>query len=155
MNPAHLHLILNHLPVVGLVFAFALLGWGTFRKNSTLAKAGFVTLIVVALLAVPAFLTGEPAEKVAKALPGVSDPIIEQHEDVAQAALIATTVAGVAALLGLWLARRKAVASWCALAVLLVAFVATGLMAWAANLGGKVRHTEIRGSAAVTTTQGD
>ncbi len=155
MNAAHLHLMLNHFPVVGLVFALALLGWGALRKNPSLAKAGFAALVVVALLAIPAFLTGEPAEKVAEPLPGVSHPIIEQHEDVAKVALIVTLVAGVAALAGLWLARGKAVASWCSSSVLLVALVAAGLMAWAANLGGKVRHTEIRGSAPVVGVHKD
>jgi len=155
MNPAHLHLMLNHFPVVGLVFALALLGWGALRKNPSLTKAGFAALVVVALLAIPAFLTGEPAEKVSEPLPGVSHPIIEQHEDVAKIALIATLVAGVAALAGLWLARGKTVASWCASSVLLVALVAAGLMAWTANLGGQVRHTEIRGSAPVVSVHKD
>lgn len=155
MNSAHLHLMLNHFPVVGLVFALALLGWGALRKNPSLAKGGFAALVVVALLAVPVFLTGEPAEKIAEPLPGVSHPIIEQHEDVAKAAFIVTLVSGVAALVGLWLTRGKAVAAWCASSVLLVALVAAGLMAWAANLGGKVRHTEIRGSAPVASTHQD
>ncbi len=145
MNPAHLHLMLNHFPVVGLVFALALLGWGMLPQNQTLAKAGFAALVVVALLAVPVFLTGEPAEKIAEPLPGVSHPIIEQHEDVAKAAFIVTLAAGGAALLGLWLTRGKAVAAWCSSPTLLLALVAASLMAWTANLGGKVRHTEIRG----------
>lgn len=155
MNSAHLHLMLNHFPVVGLVFALALLGWGALRKNPSLAKAGFVALVVAALLAIPTFLTGEPAEKIAEPLPGVSHSIIEEHEDIAKAAFIVTLVAGGAALVGLWLSRGKAVASWCASSVLLVALVAAGLMAWAANLGGKVRHTEIRGSAPVASAHED
>lgn len=111
--------------------------------------------MVVALLAVPAFLTGEPAEKIAEPLPGVSHPTIERHEDVAKAAFIVTLVAGGVALAGLWLARGKAVASWCATSVLLAALVAAGLMARAANLGGKVRHTEIRGPAPVVSAHED
>lgn len=70
-------------------------------------------------------------------------------------ALIVSLVAGVAALAGRWLARGKAVASWCVSSVLLVALVAAGLMAWAANLGGKVRHTEIRDSAPVASVHED
>lgn len=81
--------MLNHFPVVGLVFALALLCWGASRKDPSLTKASFAALVVVALLAIPSFLTGEPAEKVAEALPGVSHPIIEQHEDVAKVALSA------------------------------------------------------------------
>jgi len=147
--------MLNHFPVVGLVFALALLGWGALRKNPSLTKAGFAALVVVALLAIPAFLTGEPAEKIAERLPGVSDPIIEQHENAAKVAFIVTLMDGGAALVGLWLARGKAVASWCASSVLLVALLAAGLMAWAANLGGKVRHTEIHGSAPATNSHKD
>jgi uncharacterized membrane protein len=144
MNAAHLHLMLNHVPVVGLVFALSLLGWGILRKQDALMKAAFAALVVVALLAVPAFLTGEPAEEIVKGLPGVSHAVVEQHENAAKVALAATCLTGCAALAGLWLARGKAVALWCVALVLMVALLAAGLMAWTANLGGKVRHTEIR-----------
>lgn len=144
MNAAHLHLMLNHFPVVGLVFALSLLGWGILRKQDALMKAAFATLVVVALLTVPAFLTGEPAEEIVKGLPGLSHPMVEQHENAAKVALVVTLAAGVVALAGLWFCRGKAVALWCAALVLMVALLATGLMAWTANLGGKVRHTEIR-----------
>jgi len=147
MNAAHLHLMLNHFPVVGLVFALALLGWSVFRRNASLTKAGFAALVAVAVLAIPAFLTGEPAEEIAEGLPGVAHPIIEQHEQVAKAALVVTLVAGVAALAGLWFSRGKAVAGWCSSSAVVLALVAAGLMAWTANLGGKVRHTEIRTTA--------
>ncbi len=139
--------MLNHLPVVGLAFSLALLGWGLVRRNQTLMKAGLAALIAIALLAVPAFLTGEPAEKIAGGLPGVSKPVIERHEDAAKMAFVTTLVAGVAALAGLWLSRAKTVAVWCSSSVLLLTLVAAGLMAWTASLGGQVRHTEIRGSA--------
>lgn len=155
MNAAHLHLMLNHIPVVGLLFALLLLGWGALRKNPQLTKAGFVALVIVALLAIPAFLTGEPSEKIAKGLPGVSHDIMEQHEDMAKVAFIVTLVTGAAALVGLWLTRKKAVAVWCSASVLLLSFIAAGLMAWTANLGGKVRHTEIRGTTSAATGQHD
>lgn len=146
MNIAHLHLILNHLPVIGLLFALALLGWGLARRNQTLMKASLVCLVAVALFTIPAFLTGEPAEKIAKPLPGTSNIHLEQHEDAAKAALVVTLVAGGTALLSLLLFRTKAIAAWCGASVLLLTLVAAGLMAWTANLGGKVRHPEIRDS---------
>lgn len=52
MNPAHFHLMLNHLPVVGLPFALVLAGWGAIRRNPSVMKAGFVALIAVALIAI-------------------------------------------------------------------------------------------------------
>ncbi len=147
--------MLNHFPVVGLVFALAILGWSVFRRNASLTKAGFVALVAVAVLAIPAYLTGEPAEEIAEGLPGVAHSIIEQHENVAKAALIVTLVAGVAALAGLWFSRGKAVAGWCSSSALVLAVVAAGLMAWTANLGGQVRHTEIRTTAPSSSTHED
>lgn len=147
--------MLNHFPVVGLVFALAILCWSVFRRNASLTKAGFVALVAVAGLAIPAYLTGEPTEEIAEGLPGVAHSIIEQHENVAKAALIVTLVAGVAALAGLWFSRGKAVAGWCSSSALVLALVAAGLMAWTANLGGKVRHTEIRTTAPLGSAHED
>jgi hypothetical protein len=39
--------------------------------------------IIVALLAIPAYLTGEPTEELVENLPGVSKSSIEQHEEAA------------------------------------------------------------------------
>jgi len=64
-------------------------------------------------------------------------------------------VTGAAALAALWLSRGKAVASWCLSPVLLLALVAAGLMAWTANLRGKVRHTEIRGPTSPASAHED
>ena len=139
--------MLNHFPVVGLAFVLAILLWGVFRRNASLMKAGFGALVAVAVLAIPAFLTGEPAEKIAEGLPGVAHANIERHENIAQAALVVTLAAGVAALAGLLFSRGKAVAAWCSSSALVLALIAAGLMAWTANLGGKVRHTEIRAFA--------
>lgn len=144
MNAAHLHLMLNHFPVVGLLFAVAVLAWGVRRKNASLGKAGLVTVVAAALTALPAFLTGEPAEKIAESLPGVSHAVVERHAEAAKPALAVTLVAGGAALAGLWLARGKAVASWLAVSVLLIAVAAAALMARTANRGGQIRHTEVR-----------
>jgi hypothetical protein len=33
MNSAHLHLMLNHIPVLGMGFGLALLGWALLRKS--------------------------------------------------------------------------------------------------------------------------
>ena len=32
MDPAHLHLMLNHIPVLGTAFGMALIAWALFRK---------------------------------------------------------------------------------------------------------------------------
>jgi len=96
-NPVHLHLVLNHVPVLGTAFGRALVGWALLRRSEELKKISLGVFIIVALLAIPAYLTGEPAEELVENLPGVSKASIEQHEETAQAAFAGVLIVGVAA----------------------------------------------------------
>jgi uncharacterized membrane protein len=148
MNAAHWHLLLNHVPVLGTVFGLAALAAGLWKASEDLKRLALVVFAAGALLAVPVYLTGEPAEDVVKRLPGVGRDALERHEDAAGAALggvLALGVVSVAGLIGF--RRRRPVADWLAVSVLLGAVVVSGLMGWTANLGGQVRHTEIRSTA--------
>ena len=66
MNQAHLHLIVNHLPIVGSLFAAVLLAVGVFKASPVLTKAGLVAVLAAGLLCVPAQLTGEGAAAIAQ-----------------------------------------------------------------------------------------
>lgn len=156
MNATHLHLMLNHIPVLGTAFGLALLAFALGRRSEELKKAGLATFLLTALLAVPVYLTGEPAEDVAQPLPGVSKAIIEQHEQAATVAFTGLVVLGVGALAGLILFRgSKIVPRWFGSVMLAASLIVGGLMAWTANLGGQVRHTEIRLGAGPPAAGGD
>ena len=64
MDAAHLHLMLNHIPVLGTAFGMALIAWALFRKSEELKRVSLGVFVIIALLAVPAYLTGEPAEEI-------------------------------------------------------------------------------------------
>ena len=114
-NPAHLHLMLNHVPVLGTTFGLGLVGWALLRRSEELKRISLGIFIIVALLAIPAYLTGEPAEELVENLPGVSKSSIEQHEEAAQVAFAGVLIVGVAALGGLIFFRPdKAIPSWLA-----------------------------------------
>ena len=145
MNPSHLHLMLNHLPLVGSAFSLLLLLVAFSIRSDELKRVSMAFFVLVALLALPAYLTGEPAEDLIEKLPGVSEDFIKPHEDSAQWALGAQILVGVAAL-GILLCLRhgKPLPNWGAGAFLLLILVAGALMARTANLGGQIRHPEIR-----------
>ncbi len=148
MDAAHLHLLLNHVPVLGLVFSSLLLAYGLATRSDDVTRAGFWALGLVGLAAVVVYLTGEPAEELVEGLPGFSHDIMERHET---AALWATSVAaavGVAALGGLYVYRDATVPRKVGVLMLVLSVVAIVPMGWTANLGGQVRHEEIRGPAA-------
>lgn len=145
MNPAHLHLMLNHIPLVGIGFVILLLIIALFRKSNTLINISLIFVILVALWAIPAYLTGEAAEDMVEGLPGISEQLIEAHEESAKIAFIFIEVVGVLALLTLF-ARRyyTKLGNILTILTLLGLIVGGGLIAWTANQGGKINHPEIR-----------
>jgi uncharacterized membrane protein len=145
MNAAHWHLLVNHLPVIGTLFVVLLLIAGFLRSSGEVQKLSLVFAVVVALTAVAAYLTGDPAEHVVENLPGVTSFAIHVHEEFAEVAFVLTACLGGLALVGLVAFRRRAKPPAAFMvAVLVLALVSAGTMAWTANLGGKIRHTEIR-----------
>jgi hypothetical protein len=149
MNWAHIHLVSNHIPVLGTAFGLALFAYAAARRDEGLKRVALGVFAIVALLALPVFFTGEPAEGVVENAPGISEPLIEAHENAALVALIGVELLGAVALGGLvatWRGRRPLPPIFTR-ATVLVSLIAAGLMARTANLGGKIHHTEIRAGA--------
>jgi hypothetical protein len=152
MNPAHAHLVLNHIPVVGTIIGLIVLAYGMLRRSHEVRMAACFVLVLVALLAIPTFLTGEPAEELVEELPGVSHDVIHEHEEAAELAIWVIEIMGVAALVALlWNWKRGAVPAWLITVVLVTALAAVGTMGWTANLGAKIRHPEITGAPPAPT----
>jgi uncharacterized membrane protein len=149
VNLAHLHLLLNHLPTVGLGIALGLLLASLLKKSADLQEASFVAFFLLALMAIPAYLTGSAAQFVLQDQPGVSQPVIAAHQDAALLALIVMEITGFVAWFALWRFRR-----WHRTGVLVLAIVTFGLMAIAANIGGHIRHPEILAEAAAAPVPG-
>lgn len=142
MNWSHLHLIVNHLPVLGILFALLLLAVGLLKGSEDLQKAALTAFILTGICAVVAYLTGEPAEEVVERLPGINKAAIELHEKAAVAALSGAVTLAVASIVTLLL-RRSSLYRASAALVLLLSIAIFGLMGWTANLGGQIRHSEI------------
>lgn len=151
MDPVHLHLLLNHWPILGTLFGLLLLLTGYVLRGEGrrwLTRAALATFIIGAIIAAPANATGEQAEHKIEHMPGVSEEMIEEHEESAEAALWACTVLGAVSLLALLLERRDhRYTQVVMLAVLLLAIATSGLMIRTGNEGGKIRRPDLRGAA--------
>lgn len=149
MNPAHLHLALNHLPLVGVLVGGLLLAWGLFRDQEPVVRAALGTLLLAGAAAVGVYFTGEPAEELVESLAGVSEAALEAHEEAALWAAVGGGALAVLALVSLAAGRMRRATRRLAGTTLAAAAVVLGVMAWTANLGGQIRHPEIRRGAAV------
>ncbi len=151
MNPAQIHLALNHLPIFATLFGAGLVALGLLKKEEGLRKVGLWFLVIAALSTVPVYLTGEPAEELVEHRAGVSEQVIHAHEEAAELALIVVGVLGAASLFALlWskLGRPLPVASFPVL--LAISLVTFGLFIRTAHLGGQIRHDEISSGQTVS-----
>lgn len=155
-NGAQLHLIVNHLPIIGFVLFIPVILMASFTHRSDYKRLALLAVSFLGLLALPAFWTGEPAEDTLERQAGVSERLIEQHEESAELALVAALATSGLAALGWFVTRKKQawlapVTKGTALAVILT----SGLMAWVGHEGGKIRHPEISNGTSGVSTQDD
>jgi len=144
-NWAHVHLMINHFPVVGTMGTILLFLYGAVRKSKEIVVASLGLFVLLALVTIPVFLTGEKAEDVVKNLPGVTEDYIGRHEEMASYALAMMEILGAAALLGLfWVHRTGSTPKWLIVLVLVLSLITAVSMGITANFGGQIRHTEIR-----------
>ena len=60
LSPAHLHLVLNHIPVLGtMLFAPLVLVWGLLRRSRDVTQIGLLLAVLLAITTIPIYLTGE------------------------------------------------------------------------------------------------
>lgn len=115
------------------------------RKNDVLKRAGLGVFVAVAVMTIATYLTGEPAEEVVENLSGVSESVIEDHEESALLSLLGIELLGAASLATLWVSRKgKSFPRFWAEGCWLLSIVALLLIAWTSHLGGQIRHTETR-----------
>ena len=146
MNDVHLHLLVNHVPVLGTVFALLVGTYALARRQPDVLRVALGVLVICGAGSFAATQTGERAEEVVEDLPGVSEALIHEHEEAAEAANIASIALAVLALGALvWRRRQPDVGTVPAVVLLVGALATAGLMARAANAGGEIRHPEIRG----------
>ena len=149
MNSVQMHLALTHVPVILSFVGLIMLIVAFFIKNATLTKTSYIILLVAGVAALPVFFTGEGAEEAIENLPGISELVIERHEELAKFAMTSIAAAGLLALAALFSFKWQTSARIFKVVVLLLAITSGGLMAQTAHLGGQIRHTEIRSGVAV------
>ncbi len=138
---------LNHVPVLGALFVGLLLVCGMVRWSEELLRLGLWWLVGLMLLSIPIKFTGDFATEKVSELPGTETAMIAAHEQAADQATAGVFLVGLVAAIALFQARKgKPVPKWGIIAALVLTLATFGLMARTANLGGQIRHPEIRTS---------
>jgi hypothetical protein len=144
MSATHLHLLINHLPVMGGPIAIVLLAWALIARSRDLTRAGLILVVVCGIGGYVTKESGERAHRQLASLPWFDRGIFREHDEAADWAFATLAIAGVAAAVALVRMRggRPArVETGIVLGLSLLAFAATAKTALA---GGKIRHEEVR-----------
>jgi uncharacterized membrane protein len=144
MNATHFHLLLNHFPIIGTLIGTIILGYGFIAKEIKIKILSAYVIAAMALIAVPVYLTGEPAEETVEGISGISETSIELHEEAAEFAIVIMSITGFLALIGIIASIIKPTLTHKVFYVLLILSIFSfAAMARVGYLGGKIRHTEL------------
>ena len=143
MNSVQMHLALTHVPVILSLVGLVILVVALFKNKNSLIQISYIIIMIAGVAALPVFFSGEGAEEAIEHLPGISETVVERHEEVAELAMITICVAGFFALAGLLTFRLMLGSLFFRVFVLLLTVTSGGLMVQTAHLGGQIRHTEI------------
>ena len=153
MNDAHLHMVVNHFPIIGTILGLGILITGMILKNNSVKNTAYVLFVVAAVFAAFSMGTGEGAEELVEEMPSVGKQIIHEHEEMAEKLAIVLYVLGVTSLGGLFLSYIKsAKANLVSFVAVIVAVVAVFFAQQTGTTGGEIRHTEIRANATPTAS---
>ena len=150
MNDAHFHLVVNHLPIVGVLIGFLVLLAGLIMKKPQIKNTALGIFIFSALTAIAAFLTGEGAEEIVENLPGISETLIHEHEEYAELFFTMMLILGSASLLTLFFKSKKFVfVKYGYALVLLISIGCVVISTYVGTSGGEITHIEIRNDTSV------
>ena len=147
-NPAYRHVLLNHLPITGLLLAAGVLAWGLFEDRWLSIGFGLALCLVTSASALLVMQSGDAAYPyLFERLDGHGQAWLDHHVFLAERfgrmlpanALLAAAALGIGVRRLAW-RRRLAIG---VLATTVVCLVAAAVIAEA---GGKIRHDEFRTS---------
>jgi uncharacterized membrane protein len=145
MNGAHLHLLINHFPIILPILGCIILLIGLIVKKDVVKIIALSFFIFTTLFTFAANLTGEGAEEVIENIKEVDEKFIEIHEETAEGFSIGSYILGTLSLISLWsLYSQKNYAKYLVYINLLVGLAILVAATRVGNTGGEIRHTEIR-----------
>jgi len=149
-QPEYLHILMNHLPIIGLMVATVLTAAFLFLRNRPAVVVGMVAVAILSFSAWPTLLTGQNAyEKIDHLADDAGKAYLDRHMELAETWIylfLATSVVTVAGII----ASKKRPHLLFPAAIVSLVMAAGCLIAGSviAENGGMVRHPEFRSGSA-------
>ena len=151
----YVHMVLNHAPTVGWVFAIAFYVIALVANNDLMKQGSLILFIICSILGVPTYVTGTASmwALTQPPIPEISKAVINAHRDMALWTLFGLAFTGAASWFELWRYRYFGRFSNLSLtSVMVFAVVTLGIMTETGHLGGLINHPEIRVATEILPT---
>lgn len=145
MDAVHLHLIVNHVPIIVTILSMILLTWAIISDKADYRNLAYIGFIIAAVFAVAAFQSGENAEDIVENLSWFDHDILENHEHAAETARWFVLILGVMGISGLTYFKdtQKKGFKIFLYATLILSIAVAAYLIYTGYLGGMIRHSEL------------
>jgi|GEM_PF-389501 len=151
ITPAHLHVALNHIPIIGLAVACIPVLIGILFHSRAALASGLLAVILCAGTMPAIIETGEAAQEsfvdgsIEPGMDAAGKEAFREHSGRAKFTAPVVYAAGILALAALiTLIKFPRQAAWGSWAILLGVAFSIALSIWTAEAGGRIRHPEFR-----------
>ena len=145
MIPVQQHLLLNHLPIISVIFGSVILLIGMLFHLKQVKIVGLCMFIFSAIMFFPTMYTGEKIEHEVGDQPGVARYLIEEHEEIAEKTeLVVDLLAAMALITLLSIATDKKISKWLIRITLIISFISIYFVVQTGHSGGQIRRPELR-----------
>lgn len=154
MNDAHLHMVVNHFPIIGTILAIGILIAGLIVKNNSVKNTSYFLFIIAAIFGALSMGTGEGAEELVENMPTIGKEIIHEHEEIAEKLALLLYILGVLSMVALYLNFKKnAKEKLVSFIILGIGLASLFVVQKVGTSGGEIRHTEIRDNSKCVGTE--
>ena len=145
MTPVHAHLVLNHIPVVGLLFGLVFLIAGVRRSSEPTLRVALRIFVAIGFIAIPVAISGLVSASMLQGAAWMDANAVNKHQLAGILTLV--VLSGLAVFSGVVLRassrKNSRMSARAKLAVSVLAAAALVMISWTSNLGGAIRHTEL------------
>lgn len=154
MNEAHVHLLVNHLPIILPMIAILARITAFFLKTDALKQFALILLVLSGIFSFVSMQSGERAEEMIEQTVFFSETHVHEHEEAAELyAIFSYIIAGFAAL-SLWAdVTKKSFALILTEITIGLCIISMYFAQKTGSTGGEIRHEEIRPGFVVPNTE--
>ena len=145
-NAAHLHLLVNHLPIFLPLFGLIMLIIGIVSKSEIVKRVSLAMFVFAGLFAFIASSTGEGAEEIVEELKRSHD-LIHEHEEAADTFALLSYVLAIFSIVAFWFNWKKHPFKDLSMYIaLLISVIVIYFSYPTGQTGGEITHPEVNNS---------